>query len=110
MSNLLEYKDYMGTVEYSSSDNVLFGKVVGINGLVSYEGKSIEELQKDFEEAVDDYIEMCEEQGIEPQKTYKGTFNVRISPTLHRSLAICAASRGTTLNKAVEDAIRQYVN
>ena len=55
MSNLLEYKDYLGTVEYSSSDKVLYGKVIGINGLVSYEGDSIESLQADFEEAVDDY-------------------------------------------------------
>ena len=54
MSNLLEYKDYLGTVEYSSSDKVLYGKVIGINGLVSYEGDSIESLQADFEEAVDD--------------------------------------------------------
>ena len=80
MSYLLEYKDYLGTVEYSSSDKVLYGKVIGINGLVSYEGDSIESLQADFEEAVDDYLEMCAEQGVEPQKTYKGTFNVRISP------------------------------
>ena len=72
MSNLLEYKDYLGTVEYSSSDKVLYGKVIGINGLVSYEGDSIESLQADFEEAVDDYLEMCAEQGVEPQKTYKG--------------------------------------
>ena len=60
MSNLLEYKDYLGTVEYSSSDKVLYGKVIGINGLVSYEGDSIESLQADFEEAVDDYLVMCE--------------------------------------------------
>ena len=96
MSNLLEYKDYLGTVEYSSSDKVLYGKVIGINGLV-------------FEEAVDDYLEMCAEQGVEPQKTYKGTFNVRISPMLHKNLAEFAASHNKTLNSTVEDAIRAYV-
>ena len=108
MSNLLEYKDYLGTVEYSSSDKVLYGKVIGINGLVSYEGDSIESLQADFEEAVDDYLEMCAEQGVEPQKTYKGTF-VRISPMLHKNLAEFAASHNKTLNSTVEDAIRAYV-
>ena len=97
MSNLLEYKDYLGTVEYSSSDKVL------------YEGDSIESLQADFEEAVDDYLEMCAEQGVEPQKTYKGTFNVRISPMLHKNLAEFAASHNKTLNSTVEDAIRAYV-
>lgn len=109
MSNLLEYKDYLGTVEYSSSDKILYGKVIGINGLVSYEGNSIESLQNDFEEAVEDYLEMCQEQGIEPQKTYKGTFNVRISPSLHRNLAMFAALHNKTLNATVEEAIRAYV-
>ena len=109
MSNLLEYKDYLGTVEYSSSDKILYGKVIGINGLVSYEGSRIESLQNDFEEAIDDYLEMCREQGIEPQKTYKGTFNVRISPTLHRNLAMFAALHNKTLNATVEEAIKEYV-
>ena len=54
MSNFLEYKDYMGTVEYSAEDDILYGKVIGINGLVSYEGDSIQSLKWDFEEAVDD--------------------------------------------------------
>lgn len=109
MSNLLEYKDYMGTVEYSASDKILYGKVVGINGLVSYEGKSIEELQADFEEAVEDYLEMCREQNVEPQRTYKGTFNVRISPSLHKNLAMYAAMHNKTLNATVEEAISRYV-
>lgn len=109
MSNLLEYKDYLGTVEYSAADKILYGKVIGINGLVSYEGSSIESLQADFEEAVDDYLEMCNEKGIEPQKTYKGTFNVRISPALHRHLAVFAAAHNKTLNATVEEAISQYV-
>jgi predicted HicB family RNase H-like nuclease len=109
MSNLLEYKNYFGTVEYSSSDKILYGKVIGINGLISYEGSSIESLQADFEAAVDDYLEMCREQGIEPQKTYKGSFNVRISPALHKNLALFAAAHNKTLNAAVEDAIKAYV-
>ena len=109
MNNLLEYKDYLGTVEYSSADKILYGQILGINGLVSYEGRSIESLQKDFEEAVDDYLDMCREQGIAPQKTYKGTFNVRISPVLHKNLAAFAASHHKTLNATVEEAIREYV-
>lgn len=109
MNNLLEYKDYYGTVEYSSEDKILYGKVIGINGLISYEGDSIESLQADFEEAVDDYLEMCADEGIEPQKTYKDTFNIRISPALHKTLAQYAASQNKSLNAAVEDAIREYV-
>ncbi len=110
MNNILEYKDYYGTVEYSADDNILYGKVIGINGLISYEGESVSELKADFEDAVDDYLLMCEENGEEPQKTYKGSFNVRISPALHKSLAIYAAAHNRTLNSTVEQAIREYVS
>ena len=109
-SNVMEYKGYLGTVEYSSEDNVLFGKVIGINGLISYEGQSVSELKADFEEAVDDYLEMCAEKGIEPQKNYKGSFNVRISPELHRTIAVYASAHNMTLNSAVEEAIEHYVS
>ena len=106
MNNLLEYKDYLGTVEYSASDKLLYGQVLGINGLVSYEGKSIESLQSDFEEAVDDYLDMCREQGVEPQKTYKGTFNVRISPILHKNLHLYHIHH-TTLYFIIKSAVCQ---
>ena len=109
MSNVMEYKDYCGTVEYSSADNILFGKVLGIKGLISYEGDSIQTLREDFEGAVDDYLSSCAEDGIKPQKPYKGSFNVRLSPELHRSLAIYAVSNGQTLNATVEEAIRRYL-
>ena len=110
MNNMLEYKGYYGTVEYSSEDNILYGKVAGISGLLSYEGGSIEELKADFEAAVDDYLESCEKQNIEPQKVYRGSFNVRISPSLHKSLALYAAAHNQTLNSTVENAIRAYVS
>lgn len=109
MNNMLEYKGYYGTVEFSENDNILFGKVVGVNSLISYEGDSIKSLREDFEGAVDDYIEMCADNGVEPEKVYKGSFNVRISPELHKSLALFSASRGETLNSTVEEAIRRFV-
>ena len=59
--NVMEYKGYLGTVEYSETDNILFGKVIGIGSLVSYEGKNLDELRSDFEGAVDDYLELCAE-------------------------------------------------
>lgn len=110
MKNAMEYKGYFGTVEYSESDNILFGKVIGIDSLVSYEGHSIDELRNDFESAVDDYFELCEEKGIEPDKIYKGSFNVRISPNLHRSLALYSAAHNQSLNASVEAAIEYYIS
>lgn len=109
MSNVMEYKGYNGTVDFSAADKVLFGKVIGVNSLISFEGDSIQSLREDFEGAVDDYLAMCAEKGITPEKAYKGSFNVRVSPELHRELAIYSASHGKTLNSAVEEAIRRYV-
>lgn len=110
MKNAMEYKGYFGTVEYSETDNILFGKVIGIESLISYEGRSVDELRSDFESAVDDYLKLCAEKGIEPDKTYKGSFNVRISPALHRSLALYSASHNQSLNTSVEAAIQYYIS
>ena len=104
MKNAMEYKGYFGTVEYSESDNILFGKVIGVGSLISYE------LRSDFEAAVDDYLELCAEKGVEPDKTYKGSFNVRISPNLHRNLALYSASHNQSLNTSVEAAIEYYIS
>ncbi|MCL2216930.1 MAG: type II toxin-antitoxin system HicB family antitoxin [Defluviitaleaceae bacterium] len=67
MSNYIKHRGYVGTVEYTAEDDVLFGKVLGIRGLVSYEGESIAAVKRDFMEAVDDYLETCEIEGLEPE-------------------------------------------
>ena len=105
MSNLLSYKNYNGTVEYSREDECLFGKVIGIKSLLSYEGQSVQELEQDFKTVIDEYLEDCKERNIEPEQPYKGTFNVRISPELHRTIAVYAIEHGKSLNAAVEEAI-----
>lgn len=109
MSNVLEYKGYYGTVEFSATDKILYGKVIGVNSLISFEGDSVQSLKEDFEGAVDDYLEMCVGEGIEPEKSYRGSFNVRVSPELHKALALYSASHGQTLNSTVEEAIKRHV-
>ncbi len=109
MSNLLSYKNYNGTVEYSKEDDCLFGKVVGIKSLLSYEGDSIRELEQDFQNVIDEYLDDCKERNVKPEQPYKGTFNVRISPELHRDIAVYAIEHGKTLNAAVEEAIGNMV-
>ncbi|MCL2421243.1 MAG: type II toxin-antitoxin system HicB family antitoxin [Defluviitaleaceae bacterium] len=69
MSNFLKYKGYLGTVEYSEEDNLLHGKAAGIRDLVSYDGESLKSLKINFEEAIDDYLEICKAEGLEPDKT-----------------------------------------
>lgn len=109
MNNILEHKGYNGTVEYSAEDNVLFGKVIGIKSLISYEGQSVEELKKDFEGAVDEYLEYCEENNIEPEKTYKGSLNVRFSPETHRKATLIAFSEHISLNQFIENSVNEKI-
>ena len=82
VSNLLSYKNYNGTVGYSKEDSCLFGKVIGIKSLLSYEGDSVKELEQDFQNVIDEYLEDCKERNVKPEQPYKGIFNVRISPEL----------------------------
>ena len=109
MSGILEHRGYYGTVEFSEKESILFGKVLNINGLISYEGESVQGLREDFEGAVDGYLSVCAEKKIDPEKPYKGTFNVRIKPELHKRAALAAAEQGETLNSLVEQAIKTYV-
>lgn len=105
MNDILIYKDYYASVHFSAEDEVFFGKILGINDLVSFEGASVKELKKAFHEAVEDYLETCEQLGKEPNKTYKGTFNVRIPTDLHKEASVYAAINNISLNDFVKTAI-----
>lgn len=107
MNNTIEYKDYIGSVEFSESDGIFFGKVLGIRSLISYEGTNAKNLVKDFHGAVDDYLEECRASGKEPEKAYKGSFNIRISPELHKDAAVYALSHNISLNSFVEKSIKE---
>ena len=109
MSSTMEYKGYVGNVEFSEEDEVFFGKVIGIRSLISYEGATAKELIKDFHDAVDDYLALCEAEGKEPEKAYKGSFNIRISPELHKQAVRCAESNQMSLNSFVEKALKLLV-
>lgn len=105
INSFMQYKGYIGSVEISEEDECLFGKVQGINALVSYEGSTVKELVEDFHTAINDYLATCEELGQNPEISYKGSFNVRIKPELHRRLALYAMQHQETLNRSTEKAI-----
>lgn len=105
--NTMTYKDYLGSVAYSEKDNVFFGKIEGINGLVNFEGESVQELTDAFHEAVDDYLAYCEEEGIEPDKSYSGVLNVRLKPSVHRQIAMLAKQEGITINAYIKKALEE---
>ena len=109
MSNIIEYKGYVGSIEFSENDGLFYGKVQGIRSLISYEGENAKELIRDFHMAVDDYLALCAKRGTEPEKAYKGTFNIRISPELHKKAAIYATEHKVSLNSIVETALSGFM-
>jgi len=108
--NRLRYKDFIGSVEFSEPDSCFFGEILGINDLVVFEGDSVTSLKESFFEAVDDYIVLCAEVGKQPLKSFKGSFNVRISPELHKEAAMMANEKGLTFNAFVNEAIHDAVH
>ena len=110
MKNHLEYKGYIGTVEFSAEDRIFFGKLQGINDLVTFEGCSVEELENAFQEAVIDYLETCKSLNKTPEKVFKGSFNVRVSKELHQKTALLASKKGLNLNDVVKVALSYVVN
>ena len=109
MKDVMIYKDYIGSVHYSADDEIFFGKIEGINDSISFEGSSVSELKAAFQEAVEDYIELCQLNGKEPEKTYKGSFNIRIRPELHKQAAQKALIERKSLNQYIEDAIEEKI-
>lgn len=109
LMNTIKYKGFIGSVAFSEEDNVFFGKIEGINSLVNFEGDSVKELVASFHEAVDDYIAYCEEEGIQPHKSYSGTLNVRISPDTHSKIAFLASMEGISINAFIRQALDREV-
>ena len=108
MNNIMEYKGYIGSVEFSESDELFYGKVQGIRSLISYEGSTAAELVADFHGAVDDYLTLCEEEGTKPEIAYKGSLNVRFkNRDTHRRAAVYAITHDQSLNSFIESAVEE---
>ena len=105
MKDVLQYKDFIGSVHFSSDDSIFFGKIEGINDLVTFEGSSVKELIKSFHEAVNDYIEICKLTEKPIHKSFKGSFNVRIPAELHKKAVQKSILSGQSLNQFVKEAI-----
>ena len=99
MSDLMEYKGFKARVEYSADDEVFFGRLLGIEDIVTFEGKTVRELKKDMKEAVDFHIEICERSGKAINKPYSGKVLFRLPSGLHAKIAETAARKGKSINE-----------
>lgn len=104
---MLKYKDYAGIVEYDPDGKIFTGEVIGLRDVVTFQGRTPEELERSFRESIDFYLEMCARDGISPQKPYSGRFNVRLSPEMHMRVAEKAAQEKVSLNQWIKEAIHR---
>jgi predicted HicB family RNase H-like nuclease len=109
MSETLQYKGYDGSVEYSAEDRVLHGSLLGIRDAVVYEGADVDGLESNFRAAVDEYLAFCAEEGKVPDMPFKGSFNVRVGPELHKRAALYAEANKKKLNTVVSQALETYL-
>jgi predicted HicB family RNase H-like nuclease len=102
---MMEYKGYLGTVEYDADARLFHGDIVNTRDLITFQGTTVDEIERAFQDSIEDYIAWCKEDGVEPEKPYSGKFNVRLSPELHKEAAITARKLKLSINRFVEKAI-----
>jgi predicted HicB family RNase H-like nuclease len=102
---MMKYKGYIGNVSYDNESKIFHGEVLNTRDVITFQGRSVEEIEKAFKDSINDYIRWCREEGVTPEKPYSGKFNLRISPELHRKIAIAANKNKISLNKFVEKAL-----
>jgi predicted HicB family RNase H-like nuclease len=107
---VIEYKGYYGLMDVNIEDRVISGRVLGIRDVVTFEGDTVAEAEQAFRDSVDDYLDFCAERGVSPDKPFSGKFVVRISPELHRALAVAAETHKVSLNALVEDVLSAFVS
>lgn len=100
----MKYRGYLAAIKYSNSDDVFVGQIAGVKDGPRFSSETVDGLKEGFRRVVDAYI--AEHSGEEMM--YKGTFNIRISPELHRWLAVYASIEQVSLNTMVEKALLEY--
>ena len=97
MKNIMQYKGYYGSIEIDNKDLIFYGKLEFIRALVSYEGESAKEIREAFENAVDDYLQICATENLAPEKPFIGSFNIRIGEELHEKATQVALDQNMKL-------------
>ena len=99
----MTYKGYEGMVEYDEAAKVFTGEVINTRDVITFQGKSVQELQRAFRESIDDYLEFCESRNEEPEKPFSGKLMIRMPPALHRRIALEARRNGKSVNRYIID-------
>jgi len=104
---MMEYKEYLGKVEFDDEANIFHGEIVNIRDVITFEGQSVDELRQAFEDSIEDYLAFCAERGEQPEQPFSGRFTVRLSPEEHRRVILAAIKAGKQLDSWVADVLEQ---
>lgn len=107
--NTMTYKGYTGKFEYDPEADIFHGEVLDLADIITFQGRSIDELKQALADSVEDYLDFCAAEGKQPQKPFSGRFNIRISPELHQRIAVQAARSGKSLNAWLTDSLNRLV-
>ena len=104
---MLRYKGYAGLVEYDDEVGIFHGEVIDLKDVITFQGQSVEKLEKAFRESIDDYLEFCVERGEEPDKPFSGRLMLRLSAALHRKVYVTALKEGKSLNQWIAERLEK---
>ena len=104
---MMEYKGYWARVEFDDEANIFHGEVTNIRDVITFQGKSVDELRQAFEDSVEDYLAFCAERGEEPDKPFSGRFIIRLSPEQHRKVILAAEKAGKGVETWVAEVLDQ---
>jgi predicted HicB family RNase H-like nuclease len=104
---MLEYKGYVGHVEFDDEAGLFHGEVLDLRDVITFQGRSVDELEQAFRDSVDDYLEFCAHRGEEPDKPFSGRLMLRLPPSLHRRAYVRARREGKSLNQWIAEKLEQ---
>ncbi len=107
---MMNYKGFIGKVEYDDDAKIFSGEVINTRDVITFQGTSVNEIETEFHNSIDDYLNWCKEDGVEPEKPYSGKFNVRLMPELHQKVAAAAHVLNISLNKFVEKSLEDELS
>ncbi|ANV90560.1 type II toxin-antitoxin system HicB family antitoxin [Picosynechococcus sp. PCC 8807] len=107
--NMMILDGYRAKIEYDPELDLFRGEILGLNGGADFYGRNPEELRQEFKNSLAVFLEVCKEKGISPIKEYSGRFNLRVSPELHREIAILTASKNTSINRWITEVLQEAV-
>ena len=106
---MMTYKSFVAKVEFDSEAKLFHGEVIGTQDVITFQGKSVSELEKAFKDSIEDYVKFCEKKDKKPEKSFSGRLNLRLDPDTHRTVAILSSTEEESINKWISEAIEEKI-